>query len=132
MKKFLTAILALAYMTASTGATLHMHYCMGKLADWGLGHTTSKTCDKCGMEKSGEKDNSCCKDEHEFVKNTTDQKIAETGFQLIQLIAIALPVTFVEIPSNNVPSVTEENPISNAPPRSGNVAVYILNRNFLI
>jgi hypothetical protein len=90
MKKFLAVILALAYMTASTGATLHMHYCMGKLADWGLGHNTSKTCDKCGMEKSGEKDNGCCKDEHKFVKNNTDQKTAETAFQVTQLIAVLL------------------------------------------
>jgi hypothetical protein len=132
MKKFLTAILALAYMTASTGATVHMHYCMGKLADWGLEHSTSKTCDKCGMEKSGEKDNGCCKDEHKFVKNNTDQKTAETAFQLIQLIAVALPVSFVEIPANYFPSVTEGNPISHAPPHSSSVAVYIRNCVFLI
>ena len=132
MKKFLAVILALAYMTASTGATLHMHYCMGKLADWGLGHNTSKTCGKCGMEKSGEKDNGCCKDEHKFVKNNTDQKTAESAFQLTQLVAVALPVSFVEIPSNDFLSVTEENPISHAPPRSCNVAVYIRNCVFLL
>jgi hypothetical protein len=132
MKKFLTVIFALAYLTASTGATLHMHYCMGKLAAWGLGHTTSKTCDKCGMEKSGEKDKGCCKDEHKFVKNNTDQKTAETDFQLTQLIAVALPVSFVEIPANDFPSVTEENPISHAPPQSCSVAIYIRNCVFRI
>jgi len=105
---------------------------MGKLADWGLGHNKSKTCGECGMEKSEEKDNGCCKDEHKFVKNDGDQKIAEAGFQMMQLASVALPVSFVEIPDNNFSSVTEENPISHAPPRSTGVAVYILNRTFLI
>jgi hypothetical protein len=132
MKKILAAILAVIYLGTSTGATVHMHYCMGKLADWGLGHNKSKTCGECGMEKSEEKDNGCCKDEHKFVKNDGDQKIAEAGFQMMQLASVALPVSFVEIPDNNFSSVTEENPISHAPPRSTGVAVYILNRTFLI
>lgn len=132
MKKLLAVILALVYMSTSTGATIHMHYCMGKLADWGLGHNKSKTCGKCGMEKSDEKDNGCCKDEHKFVKNDSDQKIAEAGFQMMQLVSTAIPVSFFEIPDNNIPSVTEANPISHAPPRSSSVAVYILNRSFLI
>ena len=109
-----------------------MHYCMGKLADWGLGHNKSKTCGECGMEKSEEKDNGCCKDEHKFVKNDGDQKIAEAGFQMMQLVSIALPASSFEISDNNIPSVTEENPISHAPPRSSSVAAYILNRTFLI
>lgn len=132
MKKVLAVILALVYMSTTTGANIHMHYCMGKLADWGLGHNKSKTCGECGMEKSEEKDNGCCKDEHKFVKNDGDQKIAEAGFQMMQLASAALPVTFFEIPVNNISSVTEENPISHAPPRSSGVAVYILNRTFLI
>ena len=57
MKKFVAVILALVYIGTSTGANIHMHYCMGKLADWGLGDNKSKTCSKCGMEKSDEKDN---------------------------------------------------------------------------
>ena len=132
MKKFVVAIFAIFYLAISSGFTVHMHYCMGKLADWDLGHNKSKTCSKCGMDKSKEKDNGCCKDEHKFVKNITDQKTAEAGFQLIQLIASAIPVSFVEIPSVNFLTVTEENPISHAPPRSGGVAVYIRNCVFLI
>lgn len=132
MKKFIVAILALLYIGTSTGATIHMHYCMDKLADWGIGKNDSKTCGKCGMEKSNEKNNGCCKDEHKFIKSVTDQKTVERDFQFIQLIAVALPLSFFEIPENNIPSVTEVNPISHAPPRSSAVAVYILNRTFLI
>lgn len=129
MKKFLVTILALVYISTSTGAVLHMHYCMGKMVDWGFGHNDSKKCSKCGMV---EKSNGCCKDEHKFLKNDTDQKTTGVGFQLIQLLAVSLPVAFIEISTTGFPSLTEENPISHAPPRSGGVAVYILNRTFLI
>jgi hypothetical protein len=105
---------------------------MGKLADWGLGHNNSETCGNCGMEKSQEKDNDCCKDEYKFIKNDGDQKKAEAGFQIIQMLASALPVSHIEISSARFPSVTEENPISHAPLRSRGVGVYILNRTFLI
>jgi hypothetical protein len=132
MKKFAAIILAVLYLTTSIGATIHMHYCMGKLADWGLGHNKSKICGECGMDKSEEKDNGCCKDELKFVKNESDQKIAEAGFLIMQLGSAGLPVCFFEIPGNSIPSVIEQYPISHAPPRSSGVAVYILNRTFLI
>ncbi|MBC7886956.1 MAG: hypothetical protein H7Z13_03650 [Ferruginibacter sp.] len=132
MKKFLIAILALLYLSTTIGATVQMHYCMGQLSDWGIGHKAPKTCGKCGMEKSEKNDNGCCKDEHKFVKNDTDQKTAEAGLQLLHAVAVALPVSFIEFPSNHFPSVTEENPISHAPPQSNGVAVYIRNCVFLV
>lgn len=132
MKKFITVILAFLYLSTSTGATVHMHYCMGKLADWGLGHNKSDTCRKCGMEKSKAKDSGCCKDEHKFIKNDADQKTAEAGLQLMQVIAASLPLSFIEIPSNDFLTVAKENPISHAPPRTGDKAVYIRNCVFLI
>ena len=132
MKKFIVTIFALVYIATSSGAVLHMHYCMGELADWTFGHNKSKTCSKCGMKKSDEKDNGCCKDVHKLIKNNTDQKTVESGFQLVQLIAVALPVSFVEIPSKGFPSLTEGNTISHAPPRSSGVAMYVRNCVFLI
>lgn len=132
MKKFIAAILAIIYLGTSSGATVEMHFCMGKLADWSLGHNKSETCSKCGMEKSDEMDNGCCKDERKFIKNISDQKTVETGFQLLQLIAAALPLAFVELFPVGFPAITEENPVSHAPPRSDGVAVYIRNCIFLI
>ena len=132
MKKVFIVIVAFFYLAISSGFTVHLHYSMGELADWNLGHNKSKTCSKCGMENSGEKDNGCCKDEHKYIKNNADQKTAESGFHLIKLIAAALPVSFVEIPGLNFPFITEAIPISHAPPRSCGVAVYIRNCVFLI
>ena len=132
MKKFIAAILAMFYISASTGANIHMHYCMGEMADWGLGHSKSKTCGNCGMEKSEEKDNGCCKDEHKFVKNTSDQKVVESSFLIAGIIGATVVPDYSELTSIKLSSLTEENPRSNAPPRSKSVAVYILKRTFLI
>lgn len=132
MKKVIVTILSVLYLTSTTGASLHLHFCMGKLADWNLVNKESKTCSKCGMDKSDEKLNGCCKDENKFFKNISDQKISETGFQFIKLLAAAFPVTFFEIPVDGFSSVKEKNPFSHAPPRSNDVAVYIRNCIFLI
>lgn len=132
MKKLITAILAVIYLGTSSGASVHMHYCMGKLADWGLGQNKSKTCSNCGMEKSEEKDNGCCKDEHKFVKNDTDQKATESVVLNFILQIIDVPVPFFLLSENPVSSITEEYPISHAPPRSGTLPVYLLNRTFRI
>lgn len=132
MKKVLIAIFALVYISTSVGATVQMHFCMGKLADWGLVSNESKTCGKCGMEKSAKKSNGCCKDEHKFVKNDTDQKVTETAFQMAHAIALALPVSFFEIPATELKTLSEQTPTSNAPPKSNGVAVYIRNCVFLI
>ena len=132
MKKFLVAILALVYLSSSAGATLHLHYCMGKLADWGLVQNHSKTCGGCGMEKSDENDKGCCKDELQFIKNTSDQKAPEATSLLLQSISVALPVSFFEIPGNQYSSVTVDYPISHAPPLIDDIAVYLRNCVFLI
>jgi hypothetical protein len=132
MKKLIVAIIALLYISTSTGAPLYLHYCMGKPAGWGFGDNNSKTCGGCGMEKTDEKDNGCCRDEHKFLKNDSDQKTAGAGFQLIPLSAVALPVSFIEIPAEDFSSVIEENPVTHAPPRSSGVAVHIRNCVFRI
>lgn len=129
MKKLVVIILAFLHLSASAGVSMHMHYCMGKLADWDLSQKKSRVCGTCGMEKSGKND--CCKDEYKFVKNTNDQKAAESVFQLMQLADIALPALVYEIPDFDLPSVTEAYPISHAPPDS-QPAVYIRNCVFRI
>jgi len=131
MKRILIAIAAFLYLGSSAGATVHLHYCMGKLVDWGLGYNHLKVWGECGMEEENSKDN-CCKDEHTFLKNDSDQKIVESSFQLVKLLASAPLISHPDLYIAQIPSFTEENPVSNAPPRSSNVAVYILKRTFLI
>lgn len=132
MKKLFVAILALLYISTSTGAFVHVHYCMGELADWGFGYNKSTTCGKCGMEEVQGNDNGCCKDEQKFIKNDTDQKTTKTFCQMIPVMAVALSVSFIEIPSNNFPPLTEEPLDGHVPLRINGVAVYIRNCIFLI
>lgn len=129
MKKFLLIILAIVYISSSTGASIHMHYCMGKLTDFGLTKNTSKICSKCGMEETG---NGCCRHEVKFVKNDSDQKAAEPIFQFIQLISIVPHPFFKEAPSYNFPALTLVSPINHEPPRDSGIAFYIRNCVFLI
>lgn len=132
MKKFLIAIVAVLYMGASTGATLHMHYCMGKLADWGLSNDKSGKCGKCGMKKTAEKDNGCCKDEQKFFKNDTEQKTTEQDQIRIQLNTVDNPASYIIIPSPVFSLIINENPVYHPPPRLNGPAVYIRNCLFLI
>ena len=82
MKKFLAAILAILYLSTTIGATIHMHYCMGRLVDWGLTHSNSSTCARCGMEKKSGSFNGCCKDECKQLRVDKDQKINESDIKL--------------------------------------------------
>ena len=131
MKKLIVIILAFLHLSASAGVGLHMHYCMGKLADWDLSQNQkgSRVCGTCGMEKSGKND--CCKDEYKFVKNSNDQKAAESAFELMQLASIALPASVFQTLTVDLPSVTEVYPISHAPPDT-RPAAYIRNCVFRI
>ena len=133
MKKFLVAILAFFYLGTSSGATFHFHYCMGKLVEWSLSHSNSDKCSNCGMEKHNEKDNGCCKDEHKQIKLEKDQKVTWPAFKLIYLFSpVILTSSFIQLPDRHVHFISEENPVSHAPPRSNGVAVYILNSLFRI
>lgn len=133
MKRFVATILAFLYLGSSTGATVHLHYCMNKLADWGLNHEKSPGCGNCDNKKSSEKEkDDCCKNEHKLVKNNADHKTVESSYEFIKMLAPVQLFTYNEFSALQVSSLTEENPVSNAPPRSTKVPVYILKRTFLI
>ena len=132
MKKLVVAILSFLYISTSSGATLQMHYCMDKLVDWSIGHNDEKnTCNNCGMEKDGMGKNACCKDEQKQLKIEKDQKTT-TAFELTLSLATSLPVSYPVYNFVGISSVTEKFPLSNAPPRSPQLAVYIRNRSFRI
>ena len=132
MKKIAVVILALLYIITTTGANLNLHYCMGELADWGLGSSKSKTCGFCGMDKGDENDNGCCKDEQKFVKNDSDQKFVESSLSILKIIAAAKLPYLTEIPADFFPFILEQNPVSHAPPRSKGQSLYKLHNSFLI
>lgn len=134
MKKLLVCILAILYIGSSTGATVHMHYCMGKLVEMGLWHgKKAKACSKCTAKEDGKScKKKCCKDVHKLVKLDKDHKTAESAIQLLALTAVATPVHFYELPQIQIASLTQQYPLTNAPPRSSKVQPYILLCSFRI
>lgn len=132
MKKFLVLILSILYLGTSSGATLHMHYCMGKLVELGLWQKEDGKCGKCGMNKSAKADKNCCKDQKQKVKGEKDQKLVSVSVNQILLSGEAVPASYAVLPDVYVTSPVLENPQGNAPPRSRKVDYYILNCIFRI
>jgi hypothetical protein len=134
MKKFLVFILALLYIGSSTGATIHMHYCMGKLVNMGLNSESTKTCPKCpSKEKSSSCSKECCKDVHKTVKLEKDQKLADVGLKLIDGPSyIVSPFGLSEHISPAVSATPYVHPYIKGPPARSGVQPYILYRNFRV
>ncbi len=66
MKKGLIAILAILYMTITSGVMVNVHYCMGRIASVEYGYDDDHDlCNKCGM--AGKK-SKCCHTESKLVK----------------------------------------------------------------
>lgn len=139
MKKFVTTILAVIYLSTSMGATVHLHYCMGKLFSWSLTDKDNKSCGYCGMPESSMgrhymavKKDGCCKDKHARIQLDKDQKTTEDAYTFLGLSLIALPVTTWQLPDAYVTSYIVGYPTANAPPDPDKVPLFIRNCTFRI
>ena len=129
MKKILVAILAVLYLATSTGATIHLHYCMGKLTSWGLLHSKDKDdCSVCGMTKK----KGCCEDKHQTLK--IDQQYNFTSASIsIPKIANLVSSHYMVEPSFTIRS-TEIifSSSSNSPPGKTKIPLFIRNSVYRI
>jgi len=138
MKKVLATILAFVYLSSSMGATIHLHYCMGKLASWGLIDHERKNCEQCGMVKqssfshSTELKTECCRDEHKQIKTDKDQKLSPSEFFKYNIPAHSIAVNEPDAQGISPFSIATEYPNTNAPPLMGDLRLFILYRNFRI
>jgi hypothetical protein len=141
MKKVLATILACIYLSSSMGATIHLHYCMGKLASWGLINHESKNCARCGMiKKSPSSQNAqnmaakmnCCRDEHKQIKTDSDQKLFSSEF--FKYCDLSQGIALQESTTENIKavSISIAYPNTNAPPLYFKLPRFILNCNFRI
>jgi hypothetical protein len=82
MKRFLVSILAVLYLATASGATVHLHYCMGKFVNASFvgEHGEDHECSKCGMTTKQKK--GCCKDEHKVIKTDPSQQTVKVSFHL--------------------------------------------------
>lgn len=124
------------YMGSSTGATLHLHYCMGKLVEMGLWHGKAPKCSNCDTKKkmAASCNKQCCQDKHQKVQVAKDQQTAPAVFHLMVNTA-TLPVTihhYPVLPEALVTSVKYAYPPGHAPPLPKSTQLYLLNSTFLI
>lgn len=127
MKKIIVSILASIYLCSMAGITVHLHYCMGEVINWGLRDTDGGKCDKCGMEKDGK----CCKDEQKFLKNNTDQKIAEPVMPVSLAATFASPA-FLNTSEYYFSGLIENLSVNPDPPLKSGFEILLLNCVFRI
>ncbi|WP_423147953.1 HYC_CC_PP family protein [Rubrolithibacter danxiaensis] len=131
MKKALVTILAFFYLGISSGATVQLHYCMGKLINWELGEKAhNKVCSNCGMKK--EKAENCCKDEVKQVKLDKSHTASEASFLAKVISSIPIIRSFTSFSFPGLTAIIHDYPVSNAPPRVHAVSNYILHCIFRI
>ena len=127
MKKFIFLILTLAYITSTSGATIYLHECMGKVIDWNL-HANGDKCEKCGMHKNNAGD--CCKDIVKVYKLQTAHSIPTFDFHLFSL-ALTPPAFFLQdVKIFYTASITQ--PYYVSPPPKASVGICVFNCTFLI
>ena len=132
MKKFFIVILSFLYLSATFGATINMHFCMGKLVEISFFENHEDDCSKCGMEKDETAKNSCCKDESKEVKIDDDQK--STNIFLLNSMSTdsELPAQFYELQNHSFTSTQLATPKNHAPPPGKKVDIFLFNCSFLI
>jgi hypothetical protein len=138
MKKILATILAILYLSTSMGATIHLHYCMGKLVAWGLLDSDNKDCVSCGMPKQQAADGcmvamkGCCHDEHKQIKNEKDQKPGQSSPELTRAAPVAVILSYNLWQDSFISSLTVRQPAIHGPPPIDRVPVFLRNCNFRI
>ncbi len=133
MKRILVTILSILYMASATGATVHLHYCMGEFVNASLIHKEEHKCGKCGMKKTT-RDNGCCKDEHKTIK-TSDHQSAKVSFDIAHAVALAPAPNVWHIYTQQVysTSIANKSSLAHAPPSVWRTCpIYIAIRNFRI
>ena len=131
MKKLIITVLAVFYLGVSSGATMHFHYCMGELIEWGFTDNpkeSAEDCSNCGMKKGVSGD--CCKEQKQEFKLKEAQKVAINTIQakVFTLAPISYPNYIETFESGQQVLI----PVSHAPPGIHKTPVFILYRNFRI
>ena len=131
MKRFLVTVLSVLYLVSAMGATVEIHYCMGKSVGANFVHKDDDTCRKCGMSKSETK--GCCEDKHETFK-TSDHQLAKVSFDLPSYAFAIEPRSFdLFLIQEICAPAARIIPLINAPPGLWRTQpIYLMVRNFRI
>lgn len=106
MKKIFLLILCFTYLATSSGASIYLHECMGKLAavDLGINNEKDNSCDKCHMPKK--KQDGCCQDKIIVLKAAKDQVQPQPAFHAVTSFVTLQPSYFI-VCSTGQPQTTQ-------------------------
>lgn len=129
MKKFAVILIAVLYTAITSGFTVNLHYCMGKLASIDMLQTPSDACNKCGKTDKG---SDCCKNELKYCKVTEVHQAAKTLHQDAPLaIDLQLLVNILPVPAVSfTPAFAAFD--HHAPPDGETIPLFLRNCTFLI
>lgn len=139
MKKIFAAILFVLYFASSSGATIHIHYCMNELVGFSLNsqNESNGLCSYCGMEKgkllkhTGKPVRDCCNEHKLSLKTDRDHR---SGFSAMDCNSFRIEVIYPANPTIIFFNLYSSRPTHNysrrPPPLSQ--PIYIVNRTFLI
>ena len=121
MKKFILIILTLLYAVVSSGITVNVHYCMGRMADveWG----SASACTMCGQKKTSD----CCKDEAHYIKLAVDQDVNH-----VPVVTELLPVLYAGFLSLEVEDTCQSFIAFDSPPKQTGVPLFVYHCTYLI
>ena len=129
MKKTLVAILLIIYTFAASGASVDLHYCMGKLTGWDFDYTSKGDCYNCGMQTRPDK--GCCDNKQIHSKVDKDQQAAYNNISFANdNFAIVPHYTIADDVFINRNTITHHS--IHAPPLINDNPTYLLNCNFRI
>ncbi len=118
VKKFLVIFFSIFYLTSTSGISLNIHYCGGKIKHITLFNSSEKCC--CGKKKMSKK---CCKDKVSYFKIKDDQQSNQSAKIITptsKITPVVLPVfkfddyivcTNVTVFNYHAPPVLYDNPL---------------------
>lgn len=134
MKKAVIAIFAFLYLGLSSGAVVHLHFCMDKLVEWNLlQDRDSGRCDNCGMSlKETKNSKDCCREDIKIIKITDNQKTVSDPNTTLHFLSHTTAANFPGLTEIFIPAVTEKKFVYYPPPLSNEREAYLINCNFRI
>ena len=126
MKKLFLFCFSLLFIAASSGASVSIHYCRGKVSAVSLSLLSAPGC-ACG-KKAPKK--SCCKTETKLVKMQDDARQPEFINNNAFTPVIALPLQEISFTVAVVPNSNSRSLTVNDPPDALHVPLYLRHRVF--
>ncbi len=132
MKRALLTLLAIFYLSVSSGATVHFHYCMGQLVKLSLTQPQKDNCELCGMSKKEVKKHACCKDDYKQPKVDTSKKTAQIIYQFNPPVVL-IDHQFAYFNNQLALTVQQDQVVyANAPPEKACIPIFIRNCTYRI